>query len=131
MNARKTILVVEDDDVAAELMRLALNREGYDVSTASDGIAGYEKARQERPDLIITDVYMPAADGIHLVRRVRDDEEICHTPIIVTTGAGTGTGIFSLSHGADAYEKKPIDLHAFLATVATLLEQGSSLRPTD
>lgn len=131
MSARKRILVVEDDDVASELMRLALTRNNYDVSTAPDGIAGYELARQERPDLIITDVYMPAADGIHLVRRVRDDADLSKTPIIITTGAGTGTGIFSLSHGADAYEKKPIDLHAFLITVATLLEQGSSKPPTE
>jgi DNA-binding response OmpR family regulator len=122
MNQPKSILLVEDDEVASELMSIALKREGYAVITAGDGIAGYELARQHRPDLIITDVYMPAADGIHLVRRIRDDNEIAATPIIVTTGAGTGTGIFSLSHGADAFERKPLDLHAFLGTVARLLD---------
>ena len=121
MTKQKTILLVEDDDIASELMQLALTREGYAVTTAGDGITGYDLAKEQRPDLIITDVYMPAADGIHLVRRVRDDSEIAETPIIVTTGAGTGTGIFSLSRGADAYERKPLDLHAFLATVARLL----------
>lgn len=121
MSERKTILVVEDDDVARELMQLALAQHGYDVTVAEDGIAGFDKARQLRPDLIITDVYMPAADGIHLVRRIRDNAELSATPIIVTTGAGTGTGIFSLSHGADAYEKKPLDPPAFMATVARLL----------
>jgi DNA-binding response OmpR family regulator len=123
MHERKSILVVEDDEVASELMKLALTRQGYDVIVADNGITGYDLARQHRPDLIITDVYMPAADGIHLVRRVRDDNELGKTPIIITTGAGTGTGIFSLSHGADAYEKKPLDLHAFLDTVARLLEE--------
>ena len=121
MSDRKSILVVEDDDIALELMRLLLEQHGYDVAVAEDGIAGFDLAKSKRPDLIITDVYMPAADGIHLVRRVRDDAEISLTPIIVTTGAGTGTGIFSLSHGADAYEKKPLDPPAFLATVARLL----------
>jgi DNA-binding response OmpR family regulator len=131
MSERKSILLVEDDDVASELMTLALTRHGYDVITAGDGIAGYDLARQHRPDLIITDVYMPAADGIHLVRRVRDDSEIAGTPIIVTTGAGTGTGIFSLSHGADAYERKPLDLHAFLDTVARLISPEDGKAATE
>jgi CheY-like chemotaxis protein len=123
MSERKTILVVEDDDVARELLQLALTKQGYDVTVAEDGIEGFELAQKQRPDLIVTDVYMPAADGIHLVRRIRDDAVLAPTPIIVTTGAGTGTGIFSLSHGADAYEKKPFDPPAFMATVARLLHE--------
>jgi CheY-like chemotaxis protein len=123
MSERKTILVVEDDDVARELLQMALTQHGYDVTVAEDGIQGFDLAQKQRPDLIVTDVYMPAADGIHLVRRIRDDAELAATPIIVTTGAGTGTGIFSLSHGADAYEKKPLDPPAFMATVARLLQE--------
>jgi CheY-like chemotaxis protein len=131
MSERKSILLVEDDEVAAELMQLALTRRGYEVTTAADGISGFESARRIKPDLIVTDIYMPAADGIHLVRRVRDDAELAATPILVTTGAGTGTGMFSLSHGADAYERKPLDLHAFLDTVARLLAPGDKRMTTD
>jgi len=123
MSERKTILVVEDDDVARGLMQLALTQQGYDVTVAEDGIAGFELAQKLKPDLIVTDVYMPAADGIHLVRRIRGDAELASTPVIVTTGAGTGTGIFSLSHGADAFERKPLDPPAFMATVARLLQE--------
>jgi CheY-like chemotaxis protein len=131
VSERKHILVVEDDDIASELLSLALTKQGYDVTVAEDGIRGFELAHELRPDLIITDVYMPAADGIHLVRRVRDDDAIRSTPIIVTTGAGTGTGIFSLSHGADAFEKKPIDPPAFMATVARLLGLVKDETPED
>src|SRR3954471_7185468 len=123
MSDAKKILVIEDDDVARELMRMALERKGYRVVTAEDGIQGYEAAARENADLIITDISMPAADGIHLVRRVRDTPEIAGTPILVTTGFGSGHATFSLAQGATAYEPKPIDPVSFLATVDRLIKQ--------
>lgn len=122
MSAAKKIVVIEDDEVARELMRLALERRGYRVGTAEDGIQGYEEILRLRPDLIITDISMPAADGVHLVRHVRDTIEVAQIPILITTGFGTGNATFALAQGADAYEPKPIDPESFLATVARLLE---------
>ncbi len=115
------ILVVEDDDVARELMRMALERRGYTVVTAEDGVRGYEQAVIARPRLIITDISMPSADGVYLVRRVRDTPEIAEIPIVVTTGYGSGNATFSLAQGATAYEPKPIDPESLLATVERLL----------
>jgi CheY-like chemotaxis protein len=123
MSGAKKILVIEDDDVARELMRRALERRGYTVITAEDGIGGYEQAERAHPDLIITDISMPAADGVHLVRRVRDTPEIADIPILVTTGFGSGNATFSLAQGATAYEPKPIDPDSFLATVERLLTE--------
>lgn len=117
----KKILVVEDGEVERELMRLALEREGYSVATAEDGVRGFELALAGRPDLIITDVYMPAADGVHLVRRVRSTPELAATPILVTTGFGTGSATLSLAQGADAYEPKPLDPDSLRETVRRLL----------
>ncbi|MCA1557203.1 MAG: response regulator, partial [Acidobacteria bacterium] len=74
-----------------------------------------------RPDLIVTDVSMPAADGTHLVRRVRDTPEVAETPILITTGFGTGDATFTLSQGANAYEPKPINPQSFMATVERLI----------
>ncbi|HLL75274.1 MAG TPA: response regulator [Pyrinomonadaceae bacterium] len=125
MSEARKILVVEDDEDQRELMRRALARQGYDVTAASDGMEGYDLALRLRPDLIITDVYMPAADGAHLVRRVRDTEELAATPILVTTGYGTGSAALTLSQGADAYEPKPVDPVALLATVRRLLSAGA------
>jgi CheY-like chemotaxis protein len=119
----KTILVIEDDDVARELMRMALDMRGYNVITAEDGIRGYDEAVAARPDLIITDIKMPAADGVHLVRRVRDTPELADTPILVTTGFGSGSATFALGQGATAYEPKPINPENFMATVKRLIEQ--------
>jgi CheY-like chemotaxis protein len=121
MSDAKKILVVEDDDVARELMCRALVRRGYRVVSAEDGVRGYEEAVSALPDLIITDINMPGADGVHLVRRVRDTPAIAEVPILVTTGFGSGNATFSLAQGATAYEPKPLDPQSFLATVERLL----------
>ena len=119
----KKILVIEDDDVTRELMRIALERRGYRVVVAEDGLQGYEEAVRVQPDLIVTDIKMPAADGVHLVRRVRDTLEIAETPILVTTGFGSGSATFALAQGATAYEPKPINPESFLATVKRLINK--------
>jgi DNA-binding response OmpR family regulator len=121
MSDAKKILVVEDDDETRELLRMALVRRGYAVFTAEDGVRGFEEAVRQRPDLIVTDVSMPAADGAHLVRRVRDTAEIAETPILITTGFGSGNATFTLAQGATAYEPKPIDPASFMATVERLI----------
>lgn len=121
MSGAKKILVVEDDDETRELLRMALERRGYMVFVAEDGVQGFEEAVRCRPDLIVTDITMPAADGAHLVRRVRDTPEVAETPILITTGFGTGNATFTLSQGANAYEPKPIDPDSFMATVERLI----------
>lgn len=119
----KKILVVEDDDVARELVRRTLARRGYDVTTAADGIEAYDLALKIAPDLIITDIQMPGADGAHFVRRVRDTPGLLITPIIVTTGYGTGNATLTLTQGADAYEPKPVDPESLLRSVERLLSK--------
>ena len=117
----KKILVVEDDEVERELVRMTLERDGYRVFTAEDGDRGFEAAMAERPDLIVTDVSMPEADGVQLVRRVRAAPEVAATPILVTTGFGTGSASYMLVQGADAYEPKPLDPDALRESVRRLL----------
>ena len=123
MSEAKRILVVEDDDVARELVRRTLARRGYDVTTAADGIEAYDLALKITPDLIITDIHMPAADGAHFVRRVRDTPELLITPILVTTGYGTGSATLTLAQGADAFEPKPVDPDSLLRSVERLLSK--------
>ena len=124
----KTILVIEDDDVMRELMQLSLVRSGYEVTVAEDGVRGYDTALFLRPDLIVTDIQMPGADGIHVVRRVRDTPSLERTPILVTTAFGTGSATFALQLGANAYEPKPINGQSFLSTVRRLLVDRNTLK---
>jgi len=117
----KKILVIEDDDVARELMGMALLRRGYQVTLAENGVEGYDTALFLKPDLIVTDIRMPAADGIHVVRRVRDTTTLETTPILITTAFGDGSATFALQLGANAFEPKPLDPQSFLTTVDRLL----------
>ena len=122
----KKILVVEDDDVERELVRMTLEREGHRVTVADNGARGFELALEERPDLIVTDVWMPTADGVYLIRRVRSTPELASTPILVTTGFGTGSASVSLGQGADAFEPKPLDPDSLRETVRRLLAGGAA-----
>ena len=124
----QTILVIEDDDVMRELMRLSLVRSGYEVTVAEDGVRGYDTALFLKPDLIVTDIQMPGADGIHVVRRVRDTPSLERTPILITTAFGTGSATFALQLGANAYEPKPINSQSFLSTVRRLLVDRDTLK---
>ena len=122
------ILVIEDDDETRELMQLALKNRGHDVSVAENGVEGYDSALFLKPDLIVTDIRMPGADGVHVVRRVRDTPSLEKTPILITTAFGTGTATFSLQLGANAYEPKPLDPQSFLATVDRLLASCDTMK---
>ncbi len=124
----QTILVIEDDDLMRELMRMSLTRSGYEVAVAEDGVRGYDKALFLKPDLIVTDIQMPGADGIHVVRRVRDTPSLERTPILVTTAFGTGSATFALHLGANAFEPKPINSQSFLSTVRRLLTDRGTLK---
>jgi CheY-like chemotaxis protein len=124
----QTILLIEDDDVMRELMQLSLVRSGYEVTVAEDGVRGYDTALFLKPDLIVTDIQMPGADGIHVVRRVRDTPSLERTPILVTTAFGTGSATFALQLGANAYEPKPINGQSFLSTVRRLLADRDTLK---
>ncbi|HEX8131564.1 MAG TPA: response regulator [Pyrinomonadaceae bacterium] len=131
MTEAKKILVAEDDEIARQLMCMTLERQGFEVLTAEDGLKAYELALILRPDLIITDVNMPGADGAHFVRRIRDTEELESIPIVVTTGFGTGNATFTLAVGADAYEPKPVNPVSLLETVRRLLSEGRGRLPAE
>ena len=122
------ILIIEDDDVSRELMSMALEARGHEVTVADNGVTGYDTALFLTPDLIVTDIRMPGADGVHVVRRVRDTPSLQGVPILVTTAFGTGTATFSLQAGADAFEPKPLNPQNFLATVERLLATCNTLR---
>jgi two-component system, OmpR family, response regulator MtrA len=122
------ILIIEDDDVSCELIRIALEARGHEVTVSDNGVTGYDTALFLKPDLIVTDIRMPGADGVHVVRRVRDTPSLQDVPILVTTAYGTGTATFSLQAGADAYEPKPLNPENFLATVDRLLTTNNTFK---
>lgn len=80
------ILVVEDDPSVRGLLQTLLSAEGYDVATASDGLAGLVKATSSPPELVLLDLMMPDLGGVRVLEEMRDDPELSDIPVIVVTG---------------------------------------------
>ncbi len=113
----KKVLVVDDDQSAVAFVRGALEAEKFEVSGAGDGLAGLAQARQESPDLIILDVYMPRQPGFYTLRDLKADPKTKSIPVIMLTGVSDRLGItFStqdlydfLGIEPDVYLEKPVD----------------------
>jgi len=80
------VLVVEDDPSVRGLLHTLLSAEGYDVATASDGLAGMVKATSTHPALVLLDLMMPDLGGVRVLEELREDPELAGTPVIVVTG---------------------------------------------
>jgi len=81
-----TVLVVEDDPSVRGLLQTLLSAEGYDVVTASDGLAGLVKVSSSPPALVLLDLMMPDLGGVRVLEEMRDDPELVDIPVIVVTG---------------------------------------------
>jgi two-component system response regulator ArlR len=114
------ILIVEDDAQITRVLRLELEHEGYTVETASDGLAGLEKALKE-PDLVILDVMLPKMDGLEMCARVRAKSRV---PIIMLTAKDRiPDRVSGLDLGADDYLTKPFSIEELLARVRARLRE--------
>ena len=125
----KKILVVDDEPDAVLGITAMLETGGYEVCSASDGEAGLETARKEKPDLIILDVQMPNKGGFETYDEMRRDSSLKDIPVCFLTGVAEKTGLsFSASEVGEyfgsepeAYIEKPVDPSRLLKTVGTLL----------
>lgn len=98
-----------------------LKMEGYEVEHAIDGMVGYNAATAEHPDLIVTDIHMPRMNGIEMIKRIREENDLRATPIIVMSAYGKRMIDDAIEAGADDYVEKPIDFDKFLMTVKAKL----------
>lgn len=115
------ILVVDDSPVERHILAELLTGKGYTVSVATDGAAGIEAARLERPDLILMDVVMPGINGFQATRMLARDEATRHIPVILCTTKSEETDkIWGMRQGAQDYVTKPVDGAQLLAKIAAL-----------
>jgi len=115
------ILVVDDDPNVLELVRLYLERDGHEVLTASDGVAGLESAREEQPSLIILDLMLPLMDGMEVCRIIRAESAV---PIIMLTAmVEEDDRLAGLDLGADDYMTKPFSPREMAARVRAVLRR--------
>ena len=114
------VLVVEDDPSVRGLLHTLLTAEGYDVSTASDGLAGLVKAAQTLPDLILLDLMMPDLGGVRVLEELREDPELDETPVVVVTGQVDAVPGMRRVLGDDNVFVKPFAVAELLARVAAI-----------
>jgi len=125
----RSVLVVEDDPAIAMGLRINLEKEGYVVRVESDGLAGLEAARSDRPDLLILDVMLPNKNGFEVLQTLR--REGFSAPVIVLSArTGEMDKVTGLELGAEDYVAKPFSLAELLARVRAALRRGHAAAPS-
>jgi CheY-like chemotaxis protein len=112
------VLVIEDNEQNLYLMRFLLEKNGFTVVEATDGVKGVEIAKETKPNLILLDIQLPKMDGYAVARELRKNGELAKTSIVaVTSYAMVGDRERVLAAGADGYIEKPIDPDTFIAKI--------------
>ena len=119
------VLVVEDDPSVRGLLHTLLTGEGYDVATASDGLAGLVKASTQRPDLMLLDLMMPDLGGIRVLEELREDPTMADIPVIVVTGKLEAVPPLRALLGEDNVFVKPFGVTELLERVAAVTNASS------
>jgi CheY-like chemotaxis protein len=122
------ILLVDDDPVFVEATKTVLESK-YQVITAHDGEEGLEKARKEKPDLILLDIIMPGKDGFHVCKQLKQDPKLANIPVIMLTSFAQHKGETDipvdagLELEAEGYMEKPVSPEALLKQVRSMLKE--------
>jgi two-component system cell cycle response regulator len=129
-----TVLVVDDSNATRRILRRALERAGYGIAEAADGLAALAACRTQSPDLVLLDIDMPVMDGPTVLARMQEDDELSEIPVIFLTARTGGSDVAAgLQLGAHDYLRKPVEPVELEARVAAALYRGSqhrSLRET-
>jgi len=124
------ILVVDDEPSILELIRVNLEREGYEVETAADGRVALEAVARSQPDLILLDVMLPGLDGLAVCRTLHNDVATRDIPIIMLSARGEELDkILGLEMGADDYITKPFSPRELLARIKARLRRKPEAAP--
>ena len=119
--ANEKILIVDDDINICELLRLYLEKEGFDTEVVTDGLRAIEKFNTCDPDLVLLDIMLPGLDGWQICREIR---KIAQTPIIMLTAKGeTFDKVLGLELGADDYITKPFETKEVMARIKAVLRR--------
>ncbi len=121
VSATKKILIIDDVEENADILRVKLRHEGFEVLVAGDGESGLEMARRDRPDLVLCDIMLPKMDGWEVLKSLRADPNLVAVPVIFMTAYTTiqysGERRRAQEEGAVEYVKKPFDLSAMAGLV--------------
>ena len=120
------MLIIEDDPSFLRAISHIVEKEGYNVTNASNGMTGLRMAKEDKPDLLILDVMLPGIDGFEICNRLRNEPETAKLPIIMLSAKGQETDKSTgLKVGANEYLTKPVDRTVLLEKLTSLLPEGT------
>jgi two-component system cell cycle response regulator DivK len=121
------LLLVEDNEMNRDMLARRLEKRGFQIVIAVDGLVGIEKARAEMPDLILMDMSLPGLDGWQASRQLKSDNATARIPIIALTAhAMAEDRERALAAGCDEFETKPVELASLLNKIQTLIAKASA-----
>lgn len=123
----RKILVIEDEPEIRAILALSLEHAGgFQTILASDGVEGIERALQETPDLILLDAMMPKLDGYATCRRLKQDERLCHIPVIFLTAKTDPDEVDrAMQAGASGWVAKPFDPLSLAGQITAIADKGA------
>jgi len=122
MENAKRVLFIEDEDELVNLVKMRLGNAGYNVISAFDGLEGLQKARREKPDIILLDIVLPKKDGLEVCKALKNDPLTSEIPILVVTASGVAELPQKCREaGAQDFIYKPFEAQELLARISKLL----------
>ncbi len=131
-NKKKRILVVDDERHIVRLVQVNLERAGYEVLTAYDGVEALEKVKSEMPDMVVLDVMMPRMDGFEVLKNMQADPRLQNIPVIMLTAKAQDADIFrGWASGVSSYLTKPFNPRELLVFVERIFQSLEEVPPED
>ncbi len=131
MSQKKRILLIEDEEDIAALIKLQAELSGYKLHVEVDGINGYRAIEREKPDLVLLDIMLPGENGLDVCRRIKGNPELKNIPIIIVSAKGEELDVvLGLELGADDYVQKPFSPKVLFSRIKAILRRGKEPEKT-
>jgi two-component system alkaline phosphatase synthesis response regulator PhoP len=131
MTHKKRILLIEDEEDIAALIKLQAELSGYKMHVEVDGLNGYRAIEREKPDLVILDIMLPGQNGFDICRKMKSNPELKNIPVIVLSAKGDEIDvILGLELGADDYVAKPFSPKVLFSRIKAVLRRGKESEKT-
>jgi two-component system, OmpR family, alkaline phosphatase synthesis response regulator PhoP len=125
MSQKKTILLIEDEEDIAALIKLQADISGYKLFVETDGINGYRAIERDRPDLVILDIMLPGQNGLDICRKMKQHPELKNIPVIIISAKNEELDVvLGLELGADDYVAKPFSPKILFSRAKAVLRRG-------
>ncbi len=131
MTHKKRILLIEDEEDIAALIKLQAELSGYKMHVEVDGLNGYRAIEREKPDLVILDIMLPGQNGFDICRKMKSNPDLKNIPVIVLSAKGDEIDvILGLELGADDYVAKPFSPKVLFSRIKAVLRRGKEAEKT-